>query len=113
MKYTVNDMAAISLRLPDDIEARLNEEPGSSNTRVPKPRAPPSIVEYLERRERERFMAELVREARIAFGDPNRKREALEIAEEGVELSNEALDAAEGRALGEPWPEVRGEQWWR
>jgi predicted DNA-binding protein len=107
MCYKVNDMAAISLRLPDEIESRLTEEAhieGCPRSEV----ARAAIVEYLERREKERFMAELVEEARRAYADPETRREALEIANDTV---GDGLDAviADERAAGiDP-----GEKWWR
>lgn len=105
-------MSAISLRLPDEIEARLVEEArleGRPRSEV----AREAIAEYLARRERERFMAELVAEAKAAYADEAMAREARELAEEAIESGNEALDIAEGRQPGEPWPEESGEKWWR
>jgi predicted transcriptional regulator len=89
-------MPALSLRLPEELdhrleaEARLERLPRSEVVRI-------AIVEYLTRRERERFMAELVAEAHTAYPDDSIHRTALEMAEEGMATSNEALDIAEGR----------------
>ncbi|MDX9839657.1 MAG: CopG family transcriptional regulator [Azoarcus sp.] len=105
-------MPAISLRLPEDIEARLTEEArleGCARSEVVRE----AIAEYLARRERERFMAEMVAEARRAYSDPAIRREAQEMAEEAIVTGNEAMDIAEGREPGEPWPEETGEKWWR
>lgn len=105
-------MPAISLRLPEEIETRLAEEERLEG----RPRAEvirAAIVEYVARRERERFMDELVAEARHAYSDPAFRDEARELAEEAIVTGNEALDIAEGRAPGEPWPEEQGEKWWR
>lgn len=105
-------MPALSLRLPEDLDRRLEDEaalerlPRSEVVRI-------AITDYLARRERERFMAELVAEARTAYGDEAIRREALEMAEEGIAASNEALDIAEGRKLGDPWPEEPGGKWWK
>lgn len=105
-------MPALSLRLPEDldkrleIESRLEQQPRSEVVRI-------AIIDYLARRERERFMAELVAEARTAYADESIRREALEISEEGMTTSNEALDIAEGRIPGAPWPEEKGERWWK
>ena len=41
------------------------------------------------------------------------RRGALDMAEEAVALGNEALDLAEGRQHGEPWPEEVGEKCWQ
>ncbi|HUW97887.1 MAG TPA: ribbon-helix-helix protein, CopG family [Acidiferrobacter sp.] len=105
-------MAAISIRIPEEIDTRLTEEArleGLPRSEVVRE----AITDYLTRRERERFMAELVAEAKAAYNDPELRREALEMAEEAIAASNEALDTAEGREPGEPWPEEQGEKWWR
>jgi predicted transcriptional regulator len=105
-------MPALSLRLPEDldqrleIEARLEQQPRSEVVRI-------AIVDYLARRERERFMAELVAEARTAYADETIRRETLEIAEEGMVTSNEALDIAEGLKPGAPRPEEAHGKWWK
>jgi predicted transcriptional regulator len=55
----MHDMTAISLRLPDEIEVRLAQQAsleGRSRSEI----ARAAIVEYLDRREKERFMTELV-----------------------------------------------------
>lgn len=105
-------MTAISLRLPEELEAKLAQEAKLEG----KPRseiAREAIAEFLARRERERFMAEMVAAARALASDPEARREAIELAEEAVALDNEALDLAEGRKPGEPWPEELGERWWK
>ena len=101
-------MPAISLRLPDDIETNLKAEAqlaGKSQSEI----ARIAIAEYLARRERERFMAEMVAEVRMAYADPEIRHEALEIAEDFA-AADSALDAiiAEERATGiDP-----DEKWW-
>lgn len=102
-------MPALSLRLPEDLDHRLEEE--ANREGLPRSEvARNAISDYLTRREKERFMAELVAEARIAYTDEAIRREAVELAEGFVETDNEALDAAEGRKPGEPWSE---ERWWK
>ncbi|MCQ8129551.1 ribbon-helix-helix protein, CopG family [Methylomonas rivi] len=101
-------MPAISLRLPNDVEANLKAEAqleGKSQSEI----ARLAITEYLARRERERFMAEMVAEVRTAYADPEIRREALAIAEE-FDAADDALDRliAEERAAGiDP-----DEKWW-
>lgn len=105
-------MGALSLRLPEDIETRLAHESklaGRSRSEV----ARQAIAEFLARRERERFMAEMIAAARALAADPEARREAQELAEESVALDNEALDLAEGRRPGEPWTDESGDKWWR
>lgn len=100
-------MAAISLRLPEEVETRLTEEarlegrPRSELVRE-------AITEYIARRERERFMAEMVTEARRASSDPEIRREAQEIAEDAVDSGLDTLIADERAAGIDP-----GEKWWR
>jgi predicted transcriptional regulator len=105
-------MPALSLRLPEDldqrleIEARIEQQPRSEVVRI-------AIVDYLARRERERFMAELVAAATALAQNPDAMTEAREMAEEGIVTSNEALDIAEGRTPGDPEHEDKGERWWK
>jgi len=103
----VHDMTAISLRLPDEIEERLTQEAGLEG----RPRseiARAAIVEYLERREKERFMAALVAAAQAMADDPGARREALEIANELTDDGLDAIIAAEIAAGIDP-----DEKWWR
>ncbi|MBS3965363.1 MAG: ribbon-helix-helix protein, CopG family [Methylomonas sp.] len=101
-------MPAISLRLSDDVEANLKAEAqleGKSQSEI----ARLAITEYLARRERERFMAEMVAAGRAMANDPQAKAEALAIAEDFA-AADDALDRliAEERAVGiDP-----NEKWW-
>ena len=93
-------MAVISLRLPEDLEAKLEEQARLSN----RPRselAREAIADYLARLERERFLSSLETAARNLASDPRSRREALTIAEQFLPLENEAL------ALGEPRSQYR------
>ena len=97
-EYAENDMTAISLRLPDDLEANLKAEvqlEDKSQSEI----ARLAITEYLARREKERFMAEMVAAGRALAADPQAWAEARAIAEE---LADEGLDAiiAAERAAG-------------
>lgn len=101
-------MPALSLRLPEDLDHRLEEE--ARREGVPRSEvARQAISEFLTRREKERFMAELVAEARAGYANEAVRREALEMAEEGIVTGNEALDATEGRRPGEE----DAERWWK
>ncbi len=100
-------MSALSLRLPDDIDARLEEEArteGKTRSEI----ARQAIAEFLARREKERFMAEMVEEARRAYADPEIRRESIEIAEEGMDDFFDAITADERAAGIDP-----NEKWWR
>ena len=83
-------MSLVSIRLPDDVEARLAHE--AERAQRPKSEiARDAIVDYLQRVERERFLAEIARAAR-ARGDD----EALDAAYEALATDNEALQIVEG-----------------
>lgn len=89
-------MAGLSLRLPEDLESRLDDEArreGVGRSEV----ARTAIAEFLDRRERERYIAAFVAEARAAYADPGVRDEALGLAEEAVPLDNEGLRVAEAR----------------
>jgi predicted transcriptional regulator len=88
-------MAALSLRLPDELASRLDGEArrgGAARSDV----ARQAIEEFLARRERERFIAGFVAEARAAYGDPSFRAAARELAAEALMTDNEALAIAEG-----------------
>lgn len=87
-------MTGFSLRLPEDLESRLNHEAQTEG--LPRSEiARTAIEEFLNKRERERFMATFVNEARAAYATPELRREALELAEEALPVDNEALALAE------------------
>ena len=89
-------MAGFSLRLPEDLESRLNEEArreGVARSEI----ARTAIAEFLERKARQRYIAAFVAEARAAYSDPKIRKEALTLAEEAVPLDNEGLRVAESR----------------
>ncbi|MDZ7662601.1 ribbon-helix-helix protein, CopG family [Thiohalophilus sp.] len=105
-------MSAISLRLPEEIETRLAEEARAEG----RPRSEvirEAIAEYLTRHERERYMTRMVEAARAIAEDPAAGAETKALAEEAIESGNEAMDSAEGRQPGAPWPKESDENWWR
>lgn len=94
-------MGALSLRLPDDLDARLDAE--ARREGVPRSEvARAAIIEFLDHRERDRFLADIARAAR-ARGDD----EALTMAEEALPFDNEALAIAEERSAQEPKAKYR------
>ena len=87
MRFVVS---LVSIRLPDDVEARLARE--AEQSQRPKSEiARDAIVDYLRRLDRDRFLGEIARASR-ARGDA----EATDTAEEALPLDNETLDIAEG-----------------
>jgi predicted DNA-binding protein len=91
-------MSAISLRIPEELELRLDSE--ARRAGVPRSEVARSAIEsYLDRVERERFLAGFIAEARLTYGDTASREEALAIADEALPLDNEALDQTEGRSV--------------
>lgn len=96
-------MATLSIRLSDELEEKLAEEARLRETNRSEI-AREAVADYLRRRERERFMAEIVEAARHLKNDP----ETLRLVEEWLPIDNEAMEIAEGRPPGgsdedEPW----------
>jgi predicted transcriptional regulator len=105
-------MSTLTLRLPDELDARLNrlaalEDKSRSEL------ARTALDSFLRELERTRFMDEMVAAARVLATNPEARAESIAIAEEFLPLENEALDIAEGRTPGEPWPEELGDVWWK
>jgi predicted transcriptional regulator len=92
-------MSTVSLRIPDELDERLNQEARREN----RPRSEllrEALIEYLERKEKERCLSDFVAEARTGYGHPEVARDARTIAEDFLELENEALNNAD-------------EKWWK
>jgi metal-responsive CopG/Arc/MetJ family transcriptional regulator len=107
-----HDMATLTLRLPDPLDAQLNAEAVLSQlSRSELARV--ALEKYLREQEHERRMAEMEAAFRFLATNPEARAESLAIAEEFLPLDNEALDIAEGRKPGDPWPEEQGEIWWK
>lgn len=100
-------MATFSIRLPDDLERNLDEEV----SRVGRKRADvvrEAITEYLDRKARERFIAEMVDGARALATDTQSRREALQMAEDTLDDGLDAIIEDERAAGIDP-----DEKWWR
>src|ERR1700679_639764 len=82
-------MSIVSIRLPDDIELSLNRE-AERTQRAKSEIARDAIAQYLQRQERDGFLAEIARAAR-ARGDSD----AFEITAELLPFDNEALQRIE------------------
>lgn len=100
-------MGSLSIRLPEDLERRLAEEARRSGLRRSE-LVREAVGEYVVRRERERYLAELAAEARRLYGNPETRSEGLEIAEDTADEGLDALVEAERRAGIDP-----DEKWWR
>ena len=105
-------MAALSLRLPHELERRLGEEarhcgqPRSELIRE-------ALEELLRRREQERLVAGLVAAAEALASDASARAESLDVAADFLPADSEALALAEQadsqERSGQPMPQ----QWWR
>jgi len=105
-------MPALSLRLSDELEHRLEEE--AHREGVPRSEvARQAISDFLSRREKERFTAELVAAAKSLVENTEALQEASALAEEALPLDREALDVVESRKPGDPWPGENGKRWWK
>jgi predicted DNA-binding protein len=94
-------MTALSLRMPGELERRLEME--ARRAGVPRSEiARTAIEELLDRRERERYLAAFVAEARATYGDSKVREESLALADEALPLDNEALEVAETRQARRP-----------
>jgi predicted DNA-binding protein len=95
-------MTTLSLRVPRELEARLDREARLTGRRRSEV-AREALDWFLVESERERFMSALVEEARTLHADECARREMLEVAEEFLPVENEALEVAEGPSDEEPW----------
>ena len=87
--------------MPGELERRLDTE--ARRAGVPRSEiARTAIEELLDRRERERYLAAFVAEARATYGDAKTRREYLEFADEALPLDNEALEVADSRQSRRP-----------
>jgi len=103
-------MGAISVRLPNDLEARLNRE-AELSARHRSDVIREAIAELVTRRERERYLAAYRAEAKVGYGDSALRAEALAFAEDAIAVDNEALEKAESGAAR---PNASDETpWWR
>lgn len=101
-------MAAISIRLPDELDTQLAREAAREH----KPRAEiarDAIADYLARKERERFMAEIVAAASALAADPNAAAESREIASDfdAIDGGLDAIIESERTAGINP-----NQKWW-
>jgi len=99
-------MSNISIRLPDDLEARLDREArlaGKKRSEL----AREAIISYLRRCERARLIGEMAREARALYSDPTGQYENREVAGEGLEDWLDSIEQEERDAGVDP-----DERWW-
>lgn len=95
-------MRNLSIRVPDELEERLDREARESGKRRSE-LAREALDTFLDESEKRRFMREIAAAARELRGDP----EVRAVQEDFAAADAEALEIAEG-----PTPDD-GEQWWR
>lgn len=99
-------MANISVRLTPETEqgleqeARLTERNRSDVVRE-------AVGEYLARKQKQRMIEEMTEAARALYADPDARREAMEIAEEGLDDWLESIEREEREAGIDP-----DQKWW-
>lgn len=99
-------MSSLSVRLPREVQQSLDREiqiSGKSRSDLVRE----AVGEYLTRKERDRFMKEMVAAAKALYSNPEARKEALEIAEEGLEEWLEGIEREERDAGIDPT-----EKWW-
>lgn len=101
-------MGNYSIRLPEDVERGLERESEVSG-RNRSELVREAIGEYLARKERDRYMADMVAAAKALYSDSEAARESREIQAE-LDAADTSIDRIieEERAAGiDP-----GEKWW-
>ncbi|MGA8259417.1 MAG: CopG family transcriptional regulator [Arenicellales bacterium] len=99
-------MSNISIRLPDDLEARLDHEArlaGKKRSEL----AREAIASHLRRLQRARVVGDMVQEARTLYADPRTRVEDRDDAGEGLEEWLESVEAEERGAGIDP-----DDKWW-
>jgi len=105
-------MGTISLRLSHELETRLAREAvllGKSRSEL----AREALTRYLAQRERERYMQEMVAEARAGYADAAIRGEALTVSRDFLAAENEALSIAERRKVAGRRKTGKDEKWWK
>lgn len=97
-------MKTLSIRVPDDLEERLDEEARLAGKRRSE-LARDALDRFVDESRRERFMAEMRRAAEFLSKDPEAVAENRRISDEFAAADAESLEIAEG-------PEIEPETWW-
>jgi metal-responsive CopG/Arc/MetJ family transcriptional regulator len=109
----MNDMGVLSLRLPDDLEQRINEE----SQRSGQPRSQlirEALGLMLSRRRQERHDAALAAAARALATDLEARSETLALSEAFLRADHEALGLGDKGAVElDQAPEEQHERWWQ
>ncbi len=101
-------MSTISIRISDDLERQLSAEADTQG----RPRSElvrQAIQEFVSRKEKERFMAELLAEASEAYSNPEMRREIKDL-EKDFDLLESIYESHES---ARPGRNNESERWWK
>lgn len=99
-------MANLSVRLPPEVEARLEDE----TQRTQRSRSDlvrEAVSEYLTRRHKERIIEDMRQAAHVLYSHPHAKDEGIASAEQGLSDWLDSIEREEGAAGKDP-----DEVWW-
>jgi predicted DNA-binding protein len=99
-------LSNISIRLPEDLETRLDQEARLSGKKRSE-LVREAIVSHLRRLERARFVGEMAREAQALYSGPGARERDAGTTDEGLEDWLESIEAEERDAGVDP-----DERWW-
>ena len=85
-------MSNISVRLPDEVLRRLERE-AKSRHQLRSELIREALVEFLDRLARDRYLDEMVAEARAGYENVDIRRDALEIERDFSDVTPDAPDA--------------------
>lgn len=97
-------MKTLSIRVPDELEERLDEEARLAGKRKSE-LARVALDRFLEESRRERLLARMRAAARFLRTDPGAATEIREISDEFSDADAESLEIGEG-------PGADDERWW-
>lgn len=92
-------MANLSVRLPPEVEARLEDE----TQRTQRSRSDlvrEAVSEYLTRRHKERIIEDMRQAAQVLYSHPHAKDEGIASAEQGLSDWLDSIEREEGAAAG-------------
>lgn len=100
-------MSTLSIRFPDDLERKLDEEARLSHRRR-SDLVREAVQEYVEHREQERFMQGLVDEMRAWQDNTAARQECRDLSDDMPDDDLDAMIRTEQRAGIDP-----GQRWWK
>ncbi len=97
-------MKTLSIRVPDDLEQRLDEEARLAGKRRSE-LARDALDRFLDESRRQRFMAEMRRASEFLSTDSDAVAEVRRLSGEFADADAESLEIAEG-------PDTEYDKWW-